>query len=103
MDSNVFVSAFTRPQGLCGQIWRKALHRQYQLRDDSRIINRLRVVTRVAEFVKPASTIGHITDDEDDNRILECAVAGGADLIVSGDQHLRRHYPASAQRTVLGM
>ena len=28
--------------------------------------------------------------DESDNRILECAVAGKADLIVSGDHHLQR-------------
>ena len=27
---------------------------------------------------------------EDDNRILECAVAGKADLIVSGDRDLQR-------------
>jgi predicted nucleic acid-binding protein len=26
--------------------------------------------------------------DEADNRILECAVAGNADFIVSGDRHL---------------
>jgi predicted nucleic acid-binding protein len=31
-----------------------------------------------------------IKADPDDDRILECAVAGGADLIVSGDHHLTR-------------
>ena len=29
-----------------------------------------------------------IVDDPDDDRVLECAVAGGADYIVSGDRHL---------------
>jgi len=31
-----------------------------------------------------------ITNDPDDNRILECAVEGQAHLIVSGDRDLRR-------------
>jgi predicted nucleic acid-binding protein len=29
-----------------------------------------------------------IAEDPDDNRVLECAVKGGAELIVSGDRHL---------------
>lgn len=29
-----------------------------------------------------------IRDDESDNRVLECALEGKADLIVSGDRHL---------------
>jgi predicted nucleic acid-binding protein len=29
-----------------------------------------------------------VSDDPDDNRVLECAVAGRADYIVSGDRHL---------------
>ncbi len=31
-----------------------------------------------------------IASDPDDDRILECALAGNADLIVSGDRHLTR-------------
>jgi predicted nucleic acid-binding protein len=31
-----------------------------------------------------------VAADPDDDRILECAVAGAADLIVSGDHHLNR-------------
>jgi hypothetical protein len=29
-----------------------------------------------------------VPDDPDDNRILECAVAGDAKFVVSGDRHL---------------
>jgi len=29
-----------------------------------------------------------VKEDPDDNRILECALAAGADIIVSGDGHL---------------
>lgn len=31
-----------------------------------------------------------VPDDPDDNRVLECAVAGKANYIVSGDRHLLR-------------
>jgi uncharacterized protein len=47
----------------------------------------LRIVSRAAEIVKPRERIG-VLDDGPDNRILECAVAGAADLVVSGDRHL---------------
>ncbi len=30
----------------------------------------------------------HLLEDEADNRILECAILGEADTIVSGDRHL---------------
>jgi hypothetical protein len=35
-------------------------------------------------------TLDVIREDPPDNRILECAVEGRANLIVSGDRHLRR-------------
>ncbi len=41
-----------------------------------------------ALMVEPIETITLITDDPSDNKILECAVAGEADYIVSGDRHL---------------
>lgn len=39
----------------------------------------------LAEIVAPARTLS-VLADEPDNRILECASAGGATLIVTGDQ-----------------
>lgn len=42
----------------------------------------------IAEIVVPSLKIDHITSDPDDNRILECAVEGDADMIVSGDSDL---------------
>ena len=109
LDSNVYVSAFTHPQGQRYQIWRRAFHKRYHLVaspaivnevggvlrvkfgwDDLRIIGRMKLLTRVAEIVVPTSTVNAIADDEDDNRILECAVAGKANLIVSSDRHLTR-------------
>lgn len=40
-----------------------------------------------SKYVKPKSRISVIADDPD-NRILECAVEGQTDFIISGDHHL---------------
>ena len=45
----------------------------------------LRVITRL---VQPTETIHVIEADPTDDRILECAVAAEAEVIVSGDTHL---------------
>jgi putative PIN family toxin of toxin-antitoxin system len=45
----------------------------------------LRVIARI---VAPTETIEAIEADPTDDRILECAVAAGAEVIVSGDAHL---------------
>lgn len=41
-----------------------------------------------AEFVIPLEHINAIPNDESDNKFLDAAVAGQANVIVSGDQHL---------------
>src|SRR5712692_143128 len=42
----------------------------------------------VAQIVEPGEALSVIAEDPDDNRVLECAVKGKADVIVSGDRHL---------------
>ena len=41
-----------------------------------------------AEFVIPAEPLAVVSADPKDDKFLEAAVAGEADLIVSGDRHL---------------
>jgi putative PIN family toxin of toxin-antitoxin system len=41
-------------------------------------------------IVHPSERIRAVDADPDDNRILECAVAARADIIISGDVHLLR-------------
>jgi putative PIN family toxin of toxin-antitoxin system len=45
----------------------------------------LRVIART---VTPTESIAAVDADASDNRILECAVAADAEIIVSGDNHL---------------
>lgn len=40
--------------------------------------------------VNPSFVLDAVSEDPDDNRVLECAVAGKAEYIVSGDRHLLR-------------
>ena len=43
---------------------------------------------QICDLVEPKNTIRIIKDDPADNIVLECAVEGKADFIVSGDKHL---------------
>ena len=44
---------------------------------------------RLATVIRPDEALDVVVADPDDNRIIECAQAGDADYIVSGDSHLR--------------
>lgn len=46
------------------------------------------ILAREARVVTPEELIEKIDRDPDDDKFLECAVAAGADYVVSGDQHL---------------
>jgi putative PIN family toxin of toxin-antitoxin system len=103
-DTNVYFSAFTHPLGPPFRIWQKAVNRSFVLlvspailreiahvlRDvlqwqEAEIVAQLKLVARVAEIVSPKVHLRVIAGDPTDDRILECALAGGAGLIVSGD------------------
>jgi putative PIN family toxin of toxin-antitoxin system len=109
LDTNVYFSAFHSARGVPFELWRKAVQREYALlvspaivRELARVLRvnlkwpeadlrtQLKLVVRVASVVEPKIRLRVIADDPDDDRIIECAVAGNADLIVSGDRHLTR-------------
>lgn len=48
----------------------------------------LRVIAVDSKIVEPKVELHIINEDEADNKILECALAARADVIVSGDKHL---------------
>lgn len=47
-------------------------------------------IARFTRRVKPTRKIDFVKDDPDDNAILECAVAGGSDWIITEDKDLLR-------------
>jgi uncharacterized protein len=46
-------------------------------------------INSFAKEVRPSGRVAVIEKDEPDNRVLECALAAKAAIIVSGDSHLR--------------
>lgn len=109
LDTNVLVSALVFPGGLPEQIYGLALEGEIDLVTSSallvelarvlavkfgwvrsRIDRALAQVLRVAELVEPTATFNEVPADPADNRVLEAAAEGKADVIVSGDRHLLR-------------
>lgn len=103
-DTNVFVSAFVFPGSRADAVVRRVLDGVDELVISRAIIDELLTVlarkfarnadelgriaiflTDLGEVVRPRSRIA-ILSDEADNRILECARTGRADLIVTGDR-----------------
>lgn len=107
LDTNVLISAFVFPGGAPEHIYRRGLEGRLILITSPPLLSELgRVLTekfdweapyaeevltqlvRVALVVDPTEQIADITDDPADNRVLEAAAEGEADVIVSGDRHL---------------
>ncbi len=55
---------------------------------------------RVATLVVPSKKIDIIKEDPDDNKVLECAIEGNVDYIISGDRHLLKLKEYSGIRIV---
>lgn len=112
LDANVFVSALISPHGTTAQlleVWEarrfavlisadildeldRVLHYS-KLRDryhlsEGRIKRYLQLLRSQCVWVTPTISLAVVERDPDDDRYLECAVAGRATIIVSGDKHL---------------
>jgi len=105
-DSNVFVSAFVFPGGQGERAFLLAVRKRCELhtsvailtetagvlrrkfgQDGDDIKQALRQIGHAAVVSKPTSRL-RVAADDADNRILECALDGRADLVVTGDRHL---------------
>jgi putative PIN family toxin of toxin-antitoxin system len=107
LDTNILISAFVFPGGPPEDVFRAALEGRIELVTSPPLLaefgrmlsskvgwepviaeQAVVQIARVGTVVRPKEKIVEIVDDPDDDRILEAALAGGADLIVSGDRHL---------------
>lgn len=66
---------------------KRVLHDKFKWPDEdvAFVEKQIRSFTRTVE---PKQQVDAVKEDPTDNRILECAVAGAADYIVTGDNHL---------------
>lgn len=106
-DTNVLVSALIFPGGSPEAFYRLVLEGRIELVTSRPLLTELgRVLTekfgwepdraeeavgqvvRLAAIVDPREALSEIEADPADNRVLEAAAEGGADVIVSGDRHL---------------
>lgn len=109
IDANVWVSAILNPTSIPDQVIELVRSREMEsilsqplIDQVIRTLTRLRVsdarigtaisdLIGISTLVTPDQVLTVITTKESDNRVLECAVAGGADVIVTGDRkHLLR-------------
>ncbi|MEJ2745103.1 MAG: PIN domain-containing protein [bacterium] len=98
VDTNVFVSSFWggNPEKLVRLLpgRRHRLRRRVRIRDERIGPGSRRAVRQIelggAGAVSPQKVFSTIKDDPHDNKFLDCAFAGEAQFIVSGDRHLLR-------------
>lgn len=105
-DTNIYVSALTFPGGRGEEALRLAIEGRFELLisaaivvelarvlrskfdwEEDRITDACRLIGAIGKPVNPKRRVS-LLKDEADNRILECASEGRADLIVTGDRHL---------------
>lgn len=66
---------------------RVEIKRLHQMTSDQ-IHDAVSYLLRRALIAIPVQAIRAVPEDSKDDKFIECAVAGGADVIVSGDKHL---------------
>ena len=116
IDTNILVSALIKPQGTVGRVLQRLRQNDYTLlyapvllEELVDVLNRPRIRTKYGlaeadietivrfillrgEFVSPTEPINACRDPKD-NKFLEVAVTGQADVIVSGDKDLLVLHP----------
>ncbi len=107
LDTNVLISAFVFPGGTPEIVYRLVLEGKVALitsrvllAEFARVLTRkfgwdavrteaaVAQLVRLATVVEPFKSVHEIVADPADDRVLEAAAAGNAEIIVSGDRHL---------------
>ena len=117
LDANIYMSALINSKGIPSKIVQEGLSKRFEnlisvdtFKEISRVVNYPKIrqpyniderkvqkfllqIKQQSVFITPQKTVP-IIKDESDNRYLECAEAGKAEVIVSGDKHFLnlKHY-----------
>jgi putative PIN family toxin of toxin-antitoxin system len=118
LDTNVVVSALLSPAGFEDRVLKLGLHKRAQLyvsppllAEYESVLNSPKLglskrsvrsafdrIRAAAHTVDPRRRLTVCRHDEDDNRVLECADAAGADFLITGN---KRHFPAHWKQTLI--
>jgi len=105
LDTNVLISSLVTAGGPADQVMQRVQKGEMELVLSNFILDELaRVLTqkfnlpskavqsaverieRMSIIIQPRTTISVIKEKDDDNRILECAIAGRVDFLITGDK-----------------
>lgn len=79
------ITIFTSPSILL-EVSEK-LNKKFKWNEDQ-IITVIKAISKTAEVIKPQNKLKIVKSDPSDNKIIEAAVEGNTEYIVSGDKHL---------------
>ncbi len=110
LDTNVVVSAAVSSDGNPAKIFEMIINSEIKNYTSSQIIEEIKEVMgrerikealgdkdarffidtfeKLSEKIIPIAAYDEIKEDSDDNKFLDCAMAAGAEYIISGDGHL---------------
>lgn len=106
-DTNIYISALLFSDGIPRKIFRLAQKGEFSLLISKSIMAEIRgvlhtkfdydfsmleiletLLLELCSLIEPKARLFVVKEDPDDNKMLECALEGGANIIVSGDRHL---------------
>lgn len=109
LDTNILVSAFLFPGGNPEAVYRRVIEGRLAMVTSTALLTEfaqvltdkfgwaqtmaddaLTQIIVIATVVEPSEAVHFVDDDPDDDRVLEAAAAGDAEVVVSGDRHLLR-------------
>jgi uncharacterized protein len=112
IDTNIVMSRFISPRGNAAQIFERWEYAEFTILTSQPILEEYKAVLfsqklqryhrlsaiemnevmvkleTQTEYVEVGNSLHGISADPDDDKFLECAIAGGAEYVVSGDHHL---------------
>ncbi|MDI6884504.1 MAG: putative toxin-antitoxin system toxin component, PIN family [Hadesarchaea archaeon] len=105
LDTNLFIAAYFNRRSSSAKIIDLCLRRKHELifsrrlrreaeailrnvRASGEFMERIRKLFANAIKVKPTQKVFVVREDPEDNKLLECALEGEADYLVTSDRHL---------------